>query len=673
MRQEIENYHRNQLVHLKKAIYLRYKFSLMVAVFNHYPYRDKLIRDINKTFKDSVVLEITTESFPNFETFEERIASLSKTYSLIHVVNQGERLYKDTIPLFYKGLNYHREAIADENPVPIILWMLPEDVRDFVRDARDMWSWHGGVFDFEVKEEEYEKASLSPFKRLAPEEKTKKQKRIDDIINFLDHTPDLEDNLKATLQKELAQLYYALSNYIKAEEYARESLDLYEKRGDVEEMYHLYNILEAIYRDMDKDEKALQAAAVRIFLKMSSDVDKYSLKKGEDDMKEKKEAPDKVLVVDDEPDMKRLIEQKFRKQIRSKEWEFVYANNGLEALERMQLHPDISVILLDIRMPDMDGLAFLDRLNAMDKPTIKTIMATAFGDMENIRESMNKGAFDFVIKKIDFNDLEKTIRKAFKQINIIKEALRAQKELTAFQKELEIAFRIQNAMLPREFPPCLHAQMKAAKEVGGDFYDYVSIDKNRIAFFIGDVAGKGLSAALYATKCSTILKSLAEQVKHPDECLRILNERIIEEKDEDSNLSVSLFYGLLDLRSGDIEYSSAGNVTCPYIINKNGELKQVKEMKGMPSGFFGNTDYDLGRDKLTKGDMVCIFTDGVTDAQNIRSESYGDDKNRIISVLKKAAEMSAEDMVNIFMKDVRTFINDAPQTDDITILALKIS
>ena len=103
MRQEIENHQRDQLVHLKKAIYLRYKFSLMVAVFNHYPYRDKLIRDINKTFKDSVVLELTTQSFPDFETFEERIASLSKTYSLIHVVNQGERFYKIQSLCFIKG------------------------------------------------------------------------------------------------------------------------------------------------------------------------------------------------------------------------------------------------------------------------------------------------------------------------------------------------------------------------------------------------------------------------------------------------------------------------------------------------------------------------------------------------------------------------------------------
>jgi sigma-B regulation protein RsbU (phosphoserine phosphatase) len=534
-----------------------------------------------------------------------------------------------------------------------------------------MWSWHGGVFDFEVKEEEYENASLSPFKRLAPEEKTKKQKRIDDILNFLDDNPDLEDNLKASLQKELAQLYYALSNYIKAGKYARESLKLYEKRGDVEEMYHLYNLLESIYWDADENEKALRAAAIRISLKKSSDVDKYSLKNVEEDMKEEKETPGKILVVDDEPDMKRLIEQESRIQIRSKEWEFVYAGNGLEALERMQSHPDISVILLDIRMPDMDGLTFLDKLNAMDKPTIKTIMVTAYGDMENIRESMNNGAFDFITKPIDFNDLEKTIRKALKQIKIIKEAREAQKELTAFQKELEIASRIQNAMLPRKFPPCLHANMKAAKEVGGDFYDYVSIDKNRIAFFIGDVAGKGLSAALYAAKCSTILKTLVEHVKHPDECLRKLNDRIIEERDEDSNLSVSLFYGLLDLRSGDIEYSQAGNIASPYIISKNGEVKQLKEIKGIPPGLFGNTDYDCGKDKLTKGDMVCIFTDGIMDAQNVRNESYGDEKNRIISVLKKAAEMSAKDMVEIFMKDVKTFIGDAQQIDDITILCLK--
>ena len=135
----------------------------------------------------------------------------------------------------------------------------------------------------------------------------------------------------------------------------------------------------------------------------------------------------KILVVDDEADLETLIKQKFRKQIREKEYEFLFAINGLDALEKIEGEPNLDVVLSDINMPEMDGLTLLSKLNEQ-KPLLKSVIVSAYGDMENIRTAMNRGAFDFITKPINFEDLIITIEKTIKQSKQIKETLQAIKE-----------------------------------------------------------------------------------------------------------------------------------------------------------------------------------------------------------------------------------------------------
>ncbi len=135
----------------------------------------------------------------------------------------------------------------------------------------------------------------------------------------------------------------------------------------------------------------------------------------------------KILVADDEVDLEMLIKQKFRKQIRENKYEFVFALNGKEALQKIQENPDIAIVLSDINMPELDGLNLLAKLTASN-PLIKTVMVSAYGDMDNIRTAMNRGAFDFVVKPVNFDDLELTIEKTLKHVNQLKETLKAIKE-----------------------------------------------------------------------------------------------------------------------------------------------------------------------------------------------------------------------------------------------------
>lgn len=135
----------------------------------------------------------------------------------------------------------------------------------------------------------------------------------------------------------------------------------------------------------------------------------------------------KILVVDDEDDVVQLIRQKFRRQIRDQEYEFVFAQNGLEALAKLQEHPNIDIVFSDINMPQMDGLTLLTKIGETS-PLLKTVIISAYGDMENIRTAMNRGAFDFICKPFDFEDFEQTLSKALKTSEQIKETIQAIQE-----------------------------------------------------------------------------------------------------------------------------------------------------------------------------------------------------------------------------------------------------
>ncbi len=135
----------------------------------------------------------------------------------------------------------------------------------------------------------------------------------------------------------------------------------------------------------------------------------------------------KILVADDESDLEMLIKQKFRQKIREQHYEFIFAMNGNDALEKILLHPDIDIVLSDINMPEMDGLTLLSRLSESN-PLIKSVIVSAYGDMDNIRVAMNRGAFDFITKPVNFDDLELTMDKTIKHVLQLRETMKAIKE-----------------------------------------------------------------------------------------------------------------------------------------------------------------------------------------------------------------------------------------------------
>lgn len=160
----------------------------------------------------------------------------------------------------------------------------------------------------------------------------------------------------------------------------------------------------------------------------------------------------KILVVDDEVDLEMLIKQKFRQKIREHQYEFVFAVNGNDALDKLQQHPDVDVMLCDINMPEMDGLTLLVKLKEIS-PIIKAVIVSAYGDMDNIRTAMNRGAFDFLTKPVNFEDLELTVQKTILYVTQLRETMKAIKENNILKMYVDET--VLNFMGSREFESSL--------------------------------------------------------------------------------------------------------------------------------------------------------------------------------------------------------------------------
>jgi sigma-B regulation protein RsbU (phosphoserine phosphatase) len=385
--------------------------------------------------------------------------------------------------------------------------------------------------------------------------------------------------------------------------------------------------------------------------------------------------PTKILVVDDEPDMQHLIPQQFRKEIRQQKFEFHFANNGKEALEILEQNETIDLILLDINMQVMDGLTFLAEIKEKKVPLIRAIIISAFGHMQNIRTAMNLGAYDFVVKPIDFRDLKITIEKYLKDQEFLKKALLEHDELVSYKKELEIAEEIQCAVLPKNFPNLsgreeldLHAQMISAKKVGGDLYDFFFLDKHRLGIVVGDVSGKGVPAAIFMPFSKNMINNTALKGMPTDTCLEILNKELF--KISSNTIQVTIFYGILDTRDGSFEYCSGGHLP-PYLVSTGGKVTKLENKGGFPIGMFETTDYEFNRITLKPGDIIFVYTDGITEARekgNKEAEEFGEE--RLKNCLLHVHNLSMKEVTSRVIDEVKAF-TQGKGWDDITCLALR--
>ncbi|MDD2511354.1 MAG: SpoIIE family protein phosphatase [Syntrophomonas sp.] len=258
--------------------------------------------------------------------------------------------------------------------------------------------------------------------------------------------------------------------------------------------------------------------------------------------------------------------------------------------------------------------------------------------------------------------------------NLVREKeTQEQKEL--IESELTVAREIQMSIIPKIFPPFperlefdLFAVLEPAKEVGGDLYDYFLLDNDHLCFTIGDVSGKGVPASLFMAVTKTLIKAKADIRLEPDEILYAVNNELC--ADNDSGMFVTEFLGILTISSGEIVYSNGGH-NLPYILRKEGIIKMLPRMAGMALGVMEEIPYNQARVKLNPGDSLVMYTDGVTEAMNESGKLFGEE--RLEKILAGLTNHTAREEVEAILRTTREFVQEAKQSDDITILVLQFT
>ena len=374
-------------------------------------------------------------------------------------------------------------------------------------------------------------------------------------------------------------------------------------------------------------------------------------------------------MVDDEPDVEPLMLQRMRRHIRSGRYSFVFAQNGIEALDVLNSDPEIDMVVSDINMPKMDGLTLLSQISELN-PDLRAVIVSAYGDMKNIRTAMNRGAFDFVTKPLDFDDLQVTIERTLENMKAWKEALSSRDKLVSLQRELDVASQMQQSILPTQFPRGddfeVFGSMEPARNVGGDFFDVVLLVDGQIGLAIADVSGKGVPAALFMMSSRTLLKGSAIGLTEPGKVLREVNNLLAE--DNESAMFVTVLYAVYNPATGHLSYANGGH-NLPVIFHSDGSSTVLPYTEGLALAVLSGVEFVEGELTLAPGDTLVLYTDGVTEAMDAVNEEFG--MARLQAVFTGGAPQGAEAANEAVFAAVREFVSGAPQSDDITCLTLR--
>ena len=234
-------------------------------------------------------------------------------------------------------------------------------------------------------------------------------------------------------------------------------------------------------------------------------------------------------------------------------------------------------------------------------------------------------------------------------------------------KELEYAKQIQLSALPTNYPNgedySIYAEMIAAKEVGGDFYDFYKLNDNTVAFLVADVSGKGIPAAMFMMTAKTIIKDLAESGMAVNDIFTKANQKLCE--NNESGMFVTAWMGILDIPSGKLQFANAGH-NPPLLKRADGSFEYLKTRAGFVLAGMEGIKYRVGELTLCSGDRLFLYTDGVTEATNVENKLYGED--RLVEFINKNISVQATALLPKLKENIDEFVGQAPQFDDITML-----
>lgn len=283
-------------------------------------------------------------------------------------------------------------------------------------------------------------------------------------------------------------------------------------------------------------------------------------------------------------------------------------------------------------------------------------------------------ADEFGILALGFQNLVGRVGQQYQEldrlVSELREALRAKTQFIALQQELEIARNMQLSILPREYQPRngleLHATMIPAKEVGGDFYDFFSIDEHRVALVVADVSGKGVPAAFFMAISRTLLRAMVQFSENPATCVARVNDLLAADNEE--MMFVTLFYAILDTRDGSVIYANAGH-NLPYLMRADGRIETVPGTHGIALAVAGGFVFQEGHLTLAPGDGLFMYTDGITEASDSSDQLYGE--ARLVEALRELRDLPVRDIPARIVARIKEYEAGAGQADDITCLVAR--
>ncbi|WP_415035666.1 SpoIIE family protein phosphatase [Azonexus sp.] len=291
---------------------------------------------------------------------------------------------------------------------------------------------------------------------------------------------------------------------------------------------------------------------------------------------------------------------------------------------------------------------------------------------------MSKGDFDVQLPAQTAHDEVGDLSRAFATMNRdlqlhIRDLVATTSAKERIEGELGIAHDIQMSILPKMLPPFPHreefnlfAVIEPAKEVGGDFYDFFQLDDDHLCLVVADVSGKGVPASLFMAVTKTLIKATARMDLSPAEILSRVNDQMA--RDNDQSMFVTVFCALLDLRDGTLVYTNAGH-NPPLLIPRQGQPHYFPKTKQLVIGAVEDYPYQADTTRLTPGDRLLLYTDGVTEAMNLADELYAE--ARLLAVCSEMQEAAVFDLVNGALASIKAFAGSAPQSDDITVMAIE--
>jgi sigma-B regulation protein RsbU (phosphoserine phosphatase) len=371
-----------------------------------------------------------------------------------------------------------------------------------------------------------------------------------------------------------------------------------------------------------------------------------------------------ILIVDDTPANLRLLSQMLAEQ----GYQVRPVPDGSLALAATQAElPDL--ILLDIRMPEMDGYQVCEHLKA-DAQTcdIPIIFISALDATQDKVRAFTTGGVDYVTKPFQFEEVLARVETHLALRRLQKQLQDANKKMA---QELALAGEVQISFLPRELPDIpgwqLSVTLKPARETSGDFYDVNLLPNGRLGILVADVVDKGVGAALFMALSWILIRTYApEYPTQPELVLSAVNRRIL--KDTNANQFVAVFYGILDSATGTLVYCNAGHVPPHLLSTQSDDAVQTLRRTGPPLGILEDVTWEQGVVQLALGDILVLYTDGITDAEDEKGTFFG--QERLLGSVQANLGRSAQEMQDALMAEVHEFVGDAPQFDDIALMVL---